>query len=381
MDDLLASYADVWNFLKDYHARYDTMPSIKTVQDKIPGFQEVDVEEDTRFYLSELREEFIGSRIDSVLMNAAHARGQGGLSSSEILAKLEEAFAGLNRYSAYSRDVNVMDLDSAEQRFKETRERAAAMGGIPGIATGVGFIDDAYPSGMAPGDLVVMLGWTGRGKSLLSTLIGCNANERNRKVLVVSLEMSGEKVQDRVLTIKGSGLFRNSDLNNGIYDEENFEEFRKAVKDSPEFIVVNNENVSEVTPNVIEAKIDQYNSDVVILDYAQLSSDNANSQDMTARMRNLSKECKRLAVKKGVVFILISSATPDNGKAVDAPPIIEDVAWSKQLAYDADLAFAVHKDSESNLIQIVCRKNRNGPLFAGILDWDINNGIVHEHFA
>jgi hypothetical protein len=29
----------------------------------------------------------------------------------------------------------------------------------------------------------------------------------------------------------------------------------------------------------------------------------------------------------------------------------------------------------------VCRKNRNGELFAGFLDWDINRGILKESFG
>src|SRR6478609_9736695 len=97
---------------------------------------------------------------------------------------------------------------------------------------------------------------------------------------------------------------------------------------------------------------------------------------LTLRMLNMSKEYKRLAVKKQVVIILISSATPDGSTGTKEPPTINQVAWSRQLAYDADLAITVHKNDDSNLIDIICTKNRNGPLFAGQLDWDIDNGII-----
>jgi len=97
-------------------------------------------------------------------------------------------------------------------------------------------------------------------------------------------------------------------------------------------------------------------------------------------MMNQSKEYKRLAVKKQVVIIIISSATAESASSSDEPPTIEQVAWSRQLAYDADLAFAIHKYDDSNLIAVVCRKNRNGPLFAGMLDWDIDSGIIKEVF-
>ncbi|MCC5324263.1 DnaB-like helicase C-terminal domain-containing protein, partial [Staphylococcus aureus] len=90
------------------------------------------------------------------------------------------------------------------------RERAEAFGGLPGIPTGISFIDSAYTSGIAPGDLVVVLGWTGRAKSLFTTLLACNAHDSGYVPMIASLEMNHEKVRDRVYTIMGSGMFQNS---------------------------------------------------------------------------------------------------------------------------------------------------------------------------
>jgi replicative DNA helicase len=198
--------------------------------------------------------------------------------------------------------------------------------------------------------------------------------------MIVSLEMSAEKVRDRVYTIKGSGLFSNSELALGQVSMDNFNKFKASQQDKPEFIVVTNTGAGDLTPNMVEAKIDQHKPKMVIIDYAQLASDNANSENITQRMMNQSKEYKRLAVKKQVVIILISSATAESASSADEPPTIEQVAWSRQLAYDADLAFAIHKYDDSNMIAVVCRKNRNGPLFAGFLDWDIDRGIIKEVF-
>jgi replicative DNA helicase len=136
---------------------------------------------------------------------------------------------------------------------------------------------------------------------------------------------------------------------------------------------------------VTQSKIDQHKPDIIVLDYAQLMSDNANSPDMTARMRNMSKEYKRLAQANGIPIILISSATPDSTSSINTPPIIEQVAWSKQLSFDADLAFAVHRhdgklDGGSVVIEIAGRKNRNGDLFSGYFKADINSGIYKEFF-
>lgn len=378
VDELFIAYGDVWQSIKDYHTRYHAIPDIDVLKEKHPDLEAVEVTAKTEHYLDGLREEYVNSRIANIITKAADALDKNA--STIVLSKLQESLSRLNRFTGGAQDLNLMDFDDAEAHYEEVRQRAEALGGQPGIPTGISFIDSAYTSGLAPGDLVVVLGWTGRAKSLCTTLFACHAHDCGFVPMIVSLEMNGTKVRDRVYTIKGSGLFSNSGLGIGQISTDNFREFRKKEEGKTEFIVVTNEGINELTPNVVEAKIDQHNPKMVIIDYAQLASDNANSENMTARMMNMSKEYKRLAVKKQVVIILISSATAESATSSNEPPTIEQVAWSRQLAYDADLAFAIHKLDDSDLIMIVCRKNRNGPLFAGMLNWDIDNGIISEDF-
>lgn len=372
------AYWEVWKAIKDYHTRHHAIPDFDVIGEKFPLLEKVDTPATTKHYVDELRDEFVGTRIDNIMAKAAEARKSNA--SAAVLSKLQESLSGLNRFTGAAQDMNIMDMDEAERHYEEVREKTEALGGLPGIPTGISFIDSAYTSGFAPGDLIVVLGWTGRAKSLFTTLIACNAHDCGFVPMIASLEMGAEKVRDRVFTIKGSGLFTNSGLALGDINVDSFRDFKSNQKGKPEFIVVTNEGANELTPNVVESKIDQHNPKIVFIDYAQLCSDNANSDNMTARMMNMSKEYKRLAVRKQVAIVLISSATAESATSSDEPPTIEQVAWSRQLAYDADLAFAVHKHDDSNLVEIVCRKNRNGPLFAGFLDWDIDRGIITEVF-
>lgn len=379
-DDLFreSGYGDVWEYIKSYHNRYHAVPDVDVVQERFPDFEEVPVSGESAYYLNELKAEYVSNKIEALILKASKKISP---STAEIVLNgLQGDLMRLNRFAHSARDLNIMDFDDAERHYDEVRAKAEAFGGTPGIPTGVSFIDSAYTSGLAGGDLVVVLGWTGRAKSQFTTLLACNAHSKGYKPMIVSLEMSGAKVRDRIYTIMGSGLFRQSDLTLGAVATDDFRSFRKGMEDKSEFIVVTNDGSQELTPNVIQAKIDQHKPSMLIFDYAQLATDNANSQDMTARMRNMSKEYKRLAVNNNIPIILISSATADSSASASEPPTVEQVAWSKQLAFDADLAFAVHKHDDSSIVEIVCRKNRNGPLFSGFLDWDIDRGIITEKF-
>jgi replicative DNA helicase len=109
-----------------------------------------------------------------------------------------------------------------------------------------------------------------------------------------------------------------------------------------------------------------------------LFNDNKRSNSEVERNRNVSREFKLLAVTNNIPVIDITAATADDISDQDNPPMMSQVAWSKAIEYDADMAMAVHRYPGTNLIEIVSRKNRHGHEFDFHLDWDINRGIIKE---
>lgn len=383
VDDMFGGYGEVWEFLKTYYIKHKAIPDSTILAERFDYFEPVEAPGETAYYVDALREKYVNSRLKEI--SSKMRANTGKMASAEVLQKGLGALMKLNQYTTGAKDLDITDFDDAAEHYSEVRAKAIAMGGTPGIPTGIGFIDSAYPSGLAGGDLVIVLGWTGRMKSLITTMICCNAFNRGFKSMILSLEMSVQKVRDRAYTMMGKGMFRNSDLAMGDISEDDFRSWAKKINKGSGFVVVSHDGVGEVTPALVQSKIDQHKPSIVILDYAQLMSDNSNSQDMTARMRNMSREYKALAVANDIPIVLISSATPDSTASVNTPPIVEQVAWSKQLAFDADLAFAVHRhdgtlSDGSVIVEIAGRKNRNGDLFSGYFRANINLGIYEEYF-
>lgn len=378
VDDLFTAYADVWQYIKDYHDRYGNMPTMEVVTERFSGeIDDVPTPGKPKYYLDELRSEYVRNRVEALITRAS-TEFSSGATAEEIKTKLQEALNKLDRFSSTARDLNVMDMDSALRRYDEVRERAIAMGGTPGVPTGLDFIDACMPLGMQPGDVMSIIGYPARGKSALGTLFASNAIVRGFKPLIFSKEMTAEAVQDRIFTVMGSGLFSNTELMLGNVNKDDFREF--AAKHTGEAWIIDGNGVGEMTPNFMRGKIDQHRPDFVLLDYLQLFHDNRLSEDMTARMRNLSLQIKDLANICQIPFVVISSATPPDGGRVDGPPNVERSAWSRQLAYDSTVSFAVHRHDDTNIYQVECAKNRYGPLFSGFLEWDMDRGIYEEKF-
>jgi replicative DNA helicase len=197
--------------------------------------------------------------------------------------------------------------------------------------------------------------------------------------MIVSLEMTPENMRDRIYTMLGSGLFKASDFARATINRDDFGTWaKKKFTDTNGFILVSNEGTGQVTPQTVQAKIDQHKPDIVILDYHQLFTDTNNSKAPTERNMNISREFKNLAVRNNIPVIDITAATMDDISDQDAPPLLSQVAWSKAIEYDADMAMAVHRTPDTNIIEVVSRKNRHGTDFNFFLDWDINRGIVKE---
>jgi replicative DNA helicase len=374
-DDLFVSHKDIWDGLKSYYYKFRAVPEASILKDKFKDFEPVETKGETGYYLDKLKNEFVGNKLKTILMQAGSSLKEDA--PSRVLGTMQSQLANLSRYTNNVKDLDITDLDSAERHYESVRTRSLAMGGSPGILTGFDAIDKAYPTGMAPGHLIVAIGWPGRGKTWFTSYLACKAWEQGFKPMIVSLEMAPENMRDRIYTMLGSGLFRASDLSKGDINIDDFKTWgKKKTEGKNSFILVSNEGAGEVTPATIQGKIDQHKPDLVILDYHQLFNDNKRSNSEVERNRNISRDFKLLAVTNGIPIIDITAATADDISDQKEPPMMSQVAWSKAIEYDADMAIAIHKHANTDLIEVVSRKNRHGHDFRFFLDWDINRGVI-----
>lgn len=377
VDEIFTSHKDIWESLKSYYYKFKAVPEAGILMERFKDFEPVETKAETGYYLDKLKNEYLTGRLKSIILQSGSALKEDA--ASRVLGDLQAKLSQLSKFTNHVRDVDVTDIDLAEKHFLAVKERSSIMGGAPGILTGFDAIDKAYPTGMAPGHLIVAIGWPGRGKTWFTSYLACKAWEQGFKPMIVSLEMSPENMRDRIYTMMGSGLFRASDFAKGDVNVDTFRSWgQKRFENKNGFILVSNEGMGEVNANTVQSKIDQHKPDLVILDYHQLFSDNKRSQGATERNMNVSREFKMLAMTNNIPVIDITAATMDDITDQDAPPMLSQVAWSKAIEYDADMAIAIHKYTDTNMIEVVSRKNRHGQEFNVFLDWDINRGIIKE---
>lgn len=376
--EVFGEYGDVFDKLKEYYNKYRSIPSIETLQEMIPDAEAIDVDGTTKFYVEQMKAEYVEGQMNNLILKTGKFI-QSGVPALQVLEGLQKQVAKLHRLSTIVQDVNIMDTDQAIEYYEEVRKKAEENDGVVGIPTGFEGIDSAYTTGMAPGHVIYAMGFSGNGKTWFVDKLAVQAWKAAVKPMIVSMEMTPEAMRNRLYAIMGEGQFKDSELGRGYYDGDTMKRFIDYTKDKPEFIVVGGTAGQDITPNVIQAKIDQHHPGIVIIDYQQLMLDNEKNQQMVPRMTALSRELKLLAVNNNIPVVVISSVT-DNDQGRNKPPTIDQLAWGRALEYTADMVFAVHKLDETT-IEIVGRKNRFGGLWDMLVEVDFNSGIFKEIFG
>jgi replicative DNA helicase len=371
VDNLLRTHNDIWQFIRNYSENNGSVPPVNLVVDKFRDFQPVDGIGATKHHLEELQVEYLNDSLKDIIREAA-----GELQSGEGVKALEELItktSTLKKNTSTIRDIDATDLEDAVAYY-ENVQRQNALGAV-GIKTGLAGFDNYLPAGIMPGQLGVFLAYPGIGKSWMALYFAVQAWKAGKSPLVISLEMSETEVRNRVFTIMGEGLWSHRKLSNGDIDVEDLKRWhKKDLAGKPEFHIISNDSGGEVTPSVIRGKIDQYKPDLIIVDYLQLMSPNQKSDNETVRMKNLSRELKLMAIGEEMPIIAISSATPDDVNRLDTVPTLGQTAWSRQIAYDADWVLALGRASNSDIIECVFRKNRNGFMGEFLVQADFDKG-------
>jgi replicative DNA helicase len=376
-DELFGAYADVFGEVKRYYNSYKQAPTFDILRKKFPDLEDVDTAAPTGHYLEQLKDSYLRSKIEYTLLLAS--KGLKVATPAEVLDRISKDFAKLSRVTAKAIDVNIMDTDLAREHYEAVAAKVEE-GGSLGIPTGFIGMDSSYTTGFAPGHLCYAMGFSGKGKSWFSPLMALRAWEHGVKPMIVSLEMTPEAMRDRIYTMHAAGALKNDELTRGSIDFDTFDAWAASIKNSnkPEFICVSGTGGQDVTPNFIQSKIEQHHPGFIVIDYQQLLMDNEKNQNMTQRMTALSRELKILAVNNGIPILVISSVT-DSDQGRDVAPTIDQLAWARAMEYNADMIFAVHrKEASEDILEIIGRKNRFGPLWAMHLNIDFNTGKFEE---
>ena len=378
VDTILRTHNDIWLFIRNYYEQNQTTPPVDLVKQKFRDFDYSSETGATKHHLDELRMEFLNDNIKIMLRSAANEVQEG--KAVDALNGLIAETANLKRVTSTVRDLDVSDVDDAVAYFEQIKKLQES--GTHGIYTGLAGFDNYLPAGITPGQLGVLLAYPAIGKSWMALYLAVQAWKNGKSPLIVSLEMTEAEVRNRIFAIIGQGMWSHRKLSRGDVEIDMFKKWMtKTFEGKPSFHIISNEGIGEVSPSVLRGKIDQYKPDIVFVDYLNLMTSNQKTDNEVVKMKNLSRELKLLAISEEMPIVAISSATPDDVTDMNSVPTLGQTSWSRQIAYDADWLLALGRAANSDVLEAVFRKNRNGFLGEFMVQVDFDSGrFIYKDF-
>ena len=259
------------------------------------------------------------------------------------------------------RRADISPLSRLMERVDAVSDGASPVDTIP---TGFPSLDELLGGGFRRGDLVVLGGDTGSGKSALALAIALRVSETGRSTLLLTAEMETERVLERALAIEGRA--RIDDLRRGTLDEEARASVGAAAVRLRSNTIKIERAPSPGTTEVIRERIGEARDvQLVIVDPLQALALDAARRDegLAAAVQHL----KVLAMDQHIAIVLTAHLPAIARDRKDPRPQLDDFGTLGAVRQYADVVLGLFREEMyqagngvEGATELIVLKNRNG---------------------
>jgi replicative DNA helicase len=315
-----------------------------------------------------------------LMLAAAEIAAKGYEDYGEIEQYLDEAEARIFEATQREGSKNTAHVKTVlKQVFSSLDARFKAAGGVTGIPSGFGALDERT-AGFQPTELIVVGARPAMGKTAFALSIARNAAcGFGFPVLIFSLEMSSGQLAERLLCSEAKvdstslrrGTLQRQDLTNLTYAADTLSKAPIVLDDTP-----------ALTLRTLRSSARRFMADkdlrgdkttgLIIVDYLQLMNPPARGRGDSNRAQEvseISRGLKSLAREIKCPIIALSQVSRGVESREDKRPQLSDLRESGAIEQDADLILFLYRDvvynkecEEKNVAEVIIGKNRHGPV-------------------
>lgn len=328
-------------------------------------------------YATIVREKSILRRLIQ-LTSQLHGRAE--RMEGEVRDLLDEAERRIFELSTMKPEKGVESIKTLlPATFKKLEEMPALQGQVTGLATGFNDLD-TMTSGMHEGELIIVAGRPGMGKTAFALRIMEHvAVEQQQGCAVFSMEMSNEQIVQRLLCSRAkvsshrlrTGRLRDPEWTNLNYAVGPLSEAPIYMDDSATLSIWDLRTKARLLRS-------QYNIQLLVVDYLQLMTAGSRVENRQQEISLISRSLKGLAKELSIPIIACSQLSRQvETRGENKRPQLADLRESGAIEQDADVVMFVYRPAayklsaeereeirgteEENLAEIIVAKQRNGP--------------------
>lgn len=377
----LQLYADVYEWILNYHQQNGQLPSMELAQTRFPKFVKADLVDNVDEIITALREYNKEDRFRTDI--------QQSLTMWEKTGDIDRSIRFLqNKLDKYIIENRQDVFDLTDENFKtgyelyQKRRAAYLANSRYGIPSGLGAEFDINLNGGWQNSLYYgAVGKSNVGKTWTLMVAAKAALAAGKTVLFFSLEGQIDRDYNRLLTV--STELDNASTLAGVLDEMVYLTAQKQLLDlsvasGGKFYLALFGDREYYTTNVMYQKIRKYKPDIVFVDYLTLMSDGSGQEDWNSYI-NISKRLKTIATSEEIPIVAGVQGRLDSfGKKPGSDLDSDDIASSKGIMRDFDAMFGISRPpGKQNILKINTMKNRDGEFgFRGFYQTNWNNGKI-----
>lgn len=274
-------------------------------------------------------------------------------------------------------DRNMLQVMKDHEQEVGKRIKLKADGQMTGIQTGIIALNK-YTNGWKPGELVIIAGRPGMGKTAVAlNLFSKHAAGTGKKILFFSFEMDDLSLADRMVCSYGgidadnlkSGRLEKDEISKYYDSKAKIERLPMWIDDSTR---VDTKHITTIS----RAKRRKNECDMIVIDYLQLIESpqvgNYYNKNREREVAEISRSMKMLARELKVPVILLAQLNRAVEARADKKPSLGDLRESGAIEQDADLVifpyrpeyYHINEDDTGKSLEgvmvLVIAKNRNG---------------------
>jgi replicative DNA helicase len=292
-----------------------------------------------------------------------------------IVADAEQAVFDVTKQRTTGNTQTMQAMNSAH--WDET-ERIMREGSLPGIPTGFSDLD-ALLAGLKQGDVIVIGGRPGMGKTSLGETIAEYNAARGRAVGFLSMEMSRHQLNNRTLAAYTGIPYQRLAMRKFKGDHE-WSLYQEALSETGRWPYVIDDTPG-LTPlqaeTILQRMVWEHGIELAIIDYVQLMQNDgrkfSGKDNRVAEVTYISNCLKTTARKLNLPLIELAQLSRAVEQRADKRPQQSDLRESGSLEQDADVIIFPYREAyytpdtlQGNKTELHIAKHRNGP--TGMID-------------
>ncbi len=308
------------------------------------------------------------------LISSCHeiaAKGYGDYGDvAEFVDDAEKKIFDVSKQKSASPYEHIKDV--VIRTFEQVTEAAERKEGITGLPTGFTKLDKMM-AGLKPGELIIVAGRPGMGKTALAMNIAMNAcRAREVPIVCFNLEMSKEELARRLLC--GEARVDGGRLRTGMLSRDDWTRLTTAagtLTNMPIFI----DDTPAITVMELRGKarrlVSEHGLGMIIIDYLQLMRAGTKVESREKEVSEISRSLKALAKELKVPVLALSQLNRgvEQRAGKDKRPQLSDLRESGAIEQDADVILFVFREEFYNrddpdlrgMAEIIIGKQRAGP--------------------